>query len=293
MSRVTILGTGRMGSAMAQRLVLAGHDVRLWNRNPDRALLAAESGGVVATSAGEAVRDADVVLSVLSNGDATQAVLGSDEVLTALTPASIVCDMATSGPVAARAVAELYASRDLHFVDSPVAGSVPSVLSGTLLVMASGQRDDVDAVTPIMEAFAKKVVYLGPAGNGQSMKLAAGLVVHTLNSAVSEGLALASASGISREAAYEVFLSSSVAAPYVGYKQAAFLTTNDPVAMSLDLVAKDLGLIREQGESLGLELATLDGVAQEIAHAREAGFGASDMADVLRYVAGEGVPQRP
>ena len=294
MTTVAVLGTGRMGSAMAQRLGEAGHDVRVWNRSPEAADKAAQAAhGSVAASAPEAAAGAELVMSVFATGEVTSSVLGDPEFLSAVSPSTPVCDMATSGLDTALALASTYANHDRLFVDSPVSGSVPSVLSGSLLVMASGPEDAVNAASMTMSAFAKRVAYLGAAGNGQSMKLAVNLVVHALNSAVAEGLALAGAAGISREDAYDVLLDSSVAAPYVGYKQAAFLGTDGPVAMSVDLVAKDLGLIGQRSRDLGLTLSTLDAVSEEIAAARAAGFGGADMADVVRFLSGEEAPQRP
>lgn len=294
MTNVAVLGTGRMGSAMAQRLGEAGHDVRVWNRSADAAERAAQAAhGSVAASAAAAAADAELVLSVFATGEVTSSVLGDPDFLTAVSPSTPVCDMATSGLETALTLAAIYADHGRIFVDSPVSGSVPSVLSGTLLVMASGPQDAVDEAAITMSAFAKRVAYLGAAGSGQSMKLAVNLVVHALNSAVAEGLALAGASGISRADAYDVLLDSSVAAPYVGYKQAAFLGTDAPVAMSVDLVAKDLGLIGQRSRELGLTLSTLHAVAEEISAARAAGFGAADMADVVRFLSGEDIPQRP
>ena len=103
----------------------------------------------------------------------------------------------------------------MRFVDAPVSGSVPAVEAGTLLVMAGGEPDAVDAARPVLGAFARKVLHVGPAGAGQTMKLAVNLVVHDLNAAVAEALRLARSAGIAAADAYDVFQESVVAAPYV------------------------------------------------------------------------------
>lgn len=294
MTTVAVLGTGRMGCAMARRLVDAGHIVRLWNRSQSTAqALASELQCTSWPTVAEAVDTAEVVLSVLAGPDATSAVLLDPRTLEALGPDTVVCDMGTSGAQATAEIAARYEQLSKHFVDSPVSGSVPSVMSGSLLVMAGGTPGDVARVTPVLLAFAKRVAHVGPTGTGQSLKLAINLVVHSLNSAVSEALALAAASGIAPEDAYGVLLDSSSAAPYVAYKQEAFLALTSPVAMSLDLVARDLQLIREVAAQAELPLLTLDAVAEEVDRARQAGFGPTDMADVNRFLRGEQAPARP
>lgn len=294
MSSVTILGTGRMGAAMAEMVARAGHEVTLWNRTPARAQAIADRLGCdVAATPAAAVRGSDVVLSVLADGPTTTGVLLDPDVMDGLGAGSVTCDMATSGPVAALEVARAFEARGLAFVDSPVAGSVASVLNSALLVMASGPEDAVRRATTIFGAFAREVVFLGAAGSGQAMKLCAGLVVHTLNSAVAEGLALATRAGIDPALAYDVFAGSSVGAPYLTYKREVFLGTDAPVAMALDLSGKDLALILDYARDRGLTLPVLSGVVDEVSAARARGYGSSDMADVVRFVLGEDAPARP
>jgi len=116
------------------------------------------------------------------------------------------------------------------------------------------------------------------------MKLAVNLIVHNLNAAVSEALALATTAGISGEAAYDVFEQSVIAAPFVGYKRAAFLDARTPVAMSLDLVNKDLQLVAELAGELGVRLPVTDAAARSVAAACAAGFGLDDMASLTRFL---------
>lgn len=287
MAEVTVLGLGRMGEAMARRLLAAGETVTVWNRTRATAdALAAEGVGVrVAAELPEAVAGADAVLCTLSDGNVTRDLLLDPQVLAALSADTIVCDMGTSGVDVARALAEGFAASGKSFVDAPVSGSVATVSAGDLLVMASGARDDVVRVTPIMAAFARKVTYVGPAGAGQAMKLAVNLLVHGLNAALSESLLLASRAGIEPGAAYDVFQDSVVGSPFVRYKRGAFLQPAAPVAMSLDLVAKDLGLITDLAKSLGVPVPTTEAVATVVAQSRRAGFGPADMASLHHYLA--------
>ena len=283
-----MLGAGRMGAAMCRRLVDHGHHVRLWNRTSARAEAVRQQVGAgldVAVDPAAAVRGAAVVLSMLADGAATTSVLLDPAVLEALSPDAVVCDLGTSGVQAARDLARAYAASELRFVDSPVSGSVATVAAGQLLVMASGAVPDIDAVTPVLSAFSVRVIRVGDAGQGQAMKLAVNLVVHDLNSAVSESLVLAEGAGIDPATAYDVLENSAVGAPFVRYKRAAFLEPGQPVAMSLDLVAKDFGLIAELAAGQDRRVPVSEAARGVVDDAVAAGHGSDDMAGLRAYLA--------
>jgi 3-hydroxyisobutyrate dehydrogenase-like beta-hydroxyacid dehydrogenase len=278
-----------MGAAMCARLVGAGHRVRVWNRTRSRAESVRDAVGadglVVADTPSECVGGAEVVLSMLANGGATAATLLDRDLVEALGPETVVCDMGTSGVDAARSIARAYAAAHRRFVDAPVSGSVATVAAGQLLVMAAGAEEDVESVTPVLSAFAARIVRVGDAGQGQAMKLAVNLVVHDLNSAVSEALVLAEGAGIDPATAYEVLENSAVGAPFVRYKRAAFLEADQPVAMSLALVAKDLGLIADLAAAQGREVPVTRATRGVVDAAVAAGHGPQDMADLRVYLA--------
>lgn len=285
MADVALLGTGRMGAAMAARVVQAGHRLTVWNRTAVAARGLADSLGVrAADTPADAVRDADVVLCVLADGSATRTVLLDAEVLAALRPGSVVCDLGTSGVDVARDLAAGLATAGAQFVDAPVSGSVPAVVRGTLLVMAGGDDASIEAARAVLSAFARRIQRVGDPGAGQAMKLAVNLVVHDLNAALSEALVLAERAGITRENAYDVLQESVVAAPFVNYKRAAFLDAQTPVAMSLDLVSKDLRLITDLAAALAVPVAVTEAARQAVDDACAAGIGSSDMAQLSRFL---------
>jgi len=284
-----VLGAGRMGAAMCLRLVDAGHHVRLWNRTLSRAAAVRDeaSGRLEVTDTPAAcVTGAQVVLSMLADGPATMATLLDADLLEALDPVAVVCDLGTSGVDAAHRLSEAYAAAGRRFVDSPVSGSVTTVAAGQLLVMASGAPEDVRAATEVLSAFSARVIDVGLAGQGQSMKLAVNLVVHDLNAAVSEALVLAEGAGIDLATAYDVLEHSAVGAPFVRYKRAAFLSPDEPVAMSLDLVAKDFRLIADLAASQSRQVPVSEAAQRTVDDAVAAGQGAADMASLRAYLAG-------
>jgi len=280
MAEVAVLGAGRMGAAMARRLARAGHTVTAWNRTPRRAWALARDGITVTSDAAGAVRGRDLVIAMLADGAAARAVLLDSSVRSALSPGTIVCDMSTSGVGTAR---DLAAAIGDTFVDAPVSGSVPAVEAGTLLVMAAGADAAVETARAVLSAVADRIVVVGSPGAGQAMKLAVNLVLHDLNAALSEALVLAERAGLDRSRAYEVLGQSVVGAPYVHYKRSAFLDEDAPVAMSLALVAKDLGLICELASAVGSPAPVTGSVLRRVQQACAAGLDGADMAALSRY----------
>ena len=287
--RVAILGVGKMGAAIAKELAAAGVPLNLWNRNATVAeelkSSFASADIVVSDSAGKALVDADFAICTFTDGKVTQAVLVDDaNTLASVKSNLVIADMGTSGVASARALNEALTSRGIDFIDAPVSGSVATIAAHQLLVMASGKPDVIDLMRPVFVHFAKKVAVLGNAGAGQAMKLAVNLVVHSLSAALSESLALSTASGIAPEAAYDVFEESVVAAPFVKYKRAAFLDSQAPVAMRIDTVGKDMGLILGLARELNVPLESAEGVRNLYSHAQNGGFGACDMAAVFQFL---------
>jgi 3-hydroxyisobutyrate dehydrogenase-like beta-hydroxyacid dehydrogenase len=278
-----------MGAAMARELVAAGIEVTIWNRNQATARQLEQSISserlIVADSLHDAICKADLAICTFTDGRVMDEILTSDpELFVGVNSNLIVADMGTSGVISAKSVALKLRSQSIRFIDCPVSGSVATIAAHQLLVMASGEEADVDAARPIFDVFAKKVLFLGAAGAGQAMKLAVNLVVHTLNAALSEGLALANSGGISLDAAYNVFEESVIAAPFVKYKRAAFLDPAAPVAMRIDTVGKDMRLILELGQIQSVPLSAGQAVARLYAQAQAAGFESQDMASLSRFL---------
>ncbi|HET6686247.1 MAG TPA: NAD(P)-dependent oxidoreductase [Jiangellaceae bacterium] len=286
--RVAVVGTGRMGAAMAARLRTCGADVVVHNRTRSRATaVAVATGATVAETPREAAAGADVVLVSLADDAAcTEAYGGEDGIVAGLSAASVVADTSTVGPWTSRRLNALVGERDAAMLDAPVSGSVPVVERGELTVMVGGAADDLDRARSVLDLLAGRIVHVGPAGAGATMKLAVNSVVHALNQALAEALVLAERSGVDRGTAYGIFAASVVGGPFVQYKRAAFEDPNGtPVAFSLDLVAKDLDLVLELASQVGLPMRQAEVNRAEVGTAVAAGLGERDMsalADLLR-----------
>lgn len=258
MATVAVLGTGHMGSAMARALARAGADLVLYNRTADRAAsVASELGARVAGSPAEAASSADVAISMLADGPAVESTWGGEDGLVAgAREGSVLVDMSTVPPETLRQFADPVRERGAGILDAPVSGSVGLAESGQLTIMAGGRAEDLSRARPILELMARQITHVGPLGSGHALKLAVNAVIFSLNNGVSEALVLAERAGIERGVAYDVMVSSAAGAPYLGYKRGAFVEPDGaPVAFSLELARKDLDLITNLADRLGVPMA--------------------------------------
>jgi 3-hydroxyisobutyrate dehydrogenase-like beta-hydroxyacid dehydrogenase len=275
MTTVAIVGTGRMGSAMARALARAGHQLVLHNRSRDRAeALAAELGPPARASgtAAEAAAAAEVTLSMLADDAACRFVYGgADGLIAGAHAGGVLVDLSTVRPETIRSFEADVRATGSGLLDAPVSGSVTLAESGQLTLMVGGEGADLDRARPVLEGIAKAIFHLGPLGTGAAMKLAVNVVIFGLNEALAEGLVLAEAAGIDLATAYDVIATGAAGAPYVGYKRAQFLDPEEaPVAFSLALTEKDLRLITETAAALGQPLPQT-AVNLEIVRAAAAG----------------------
>jgi 3-hydroxyisobutyrate dehydrogenase-like beta-hydroxyacid dehydrogenase len=296
MTKVGIVGTGRMGSAIARAIRAAGFDLMVWNRTraPCDAL-AAELGCRSVETPAEVAAASDVTISMLADAEAVDAVYaGPDGVIAGARPGSVVVDSSTVPPSVIRRHETAIRDRDAGVLDAPVSGSVSLAESGELTLMVGGELADLERARPVLEAYGARLFHLGPLGTGAAMKLAVNTVIFGLNQALSEGLVLAERAGIRREWAYDVLAASAVGAPYVGYKRAAFLEPDTtPVAFAAALAAKDLRLIESLASDLDVELPQSKVDLAVIDALLSAGGGDRDFSAVAEYLrdqrrAGEG-----
>ena len=275
MTTVAVVGTGRMGSAMARSLARSGSDLILQNRTPDRAAaLASELGGRTVATPAEAAAAADVVITMLANQEAVESAWnGPDGLLSGARSGSVLVDMSTVPPSVIESFASGAAASGAGILDAPVSGSVPLAETGKLTIMAGGSAEDLERARPVLEQLATSIHHIGPLGTAAALKLAVNTLIFGLNQSVSEALVLAERAGISREIAYDVFVAGAAGAPYVNYKRAAFVDPeHTPVAFSLDLAAKDLRLILDLADAVGAPMPQTR-VNQEIVQAATDEFG--------------------
>jgi 3-hydroxyisobutyrate dehydrogenase-like beta-hydroxyacid dehydrogenase len=289
--KVAFVGIGKMGLPMAGNVLRAGHELTVFNRTLSRCDPLRDDGATVAASAAEAVREAEVLVTMLADPAAVEAQIVGDEQVLADAPAGLVwLEMSTIGPTAAREFAARAAGAGVAMLDAPVSGSIAVAEAATLVAMVGGDGEALERARPVLEAMTKAHFHLGESGAGAAMKLAVNVMVASQTVAISEALVLAEAAGIERADAYEVISAGALASPFVDYKKAAFLDPDGtPAAFALDLMRKDLRLALEQGEAAGLPLFGATAAAEAVTVAAGLEGGDEDLvrvADALRRIAG-------
>lgn len=189
---IVFIGIGLMGRPMAERLLRAGHPVRVWNRSAAKAEYLRQFGAQPCTSVAEAVAGAAIVVSMLEAGAAVGEVI--DAAAATLAPGTLWIDMSSTAHAEALAFHSRLTQLDCRFIDAPVSGGVAGAEAGTLAIMAGGAPDDFTAAGPLFAAMGRATL-VGPAGSGQVAKLCNQLIVGAFLNIVAEALLLAQAAG--------------------------------------------------------------------------------------------------
>ncbi len=285
MTHVAIVGTGRMGTAFAKRLIEVGHSVIVWNRTAARASAAIEAGAQAAPDLA-GVTTAETILVSLTDVAAVDAAI--DALIGAGIAGKLVIDLSTLLPDETRTVAAKVVAAGADFVDCPVGGTVGPALKGQLLGMAGGSAASFGRARPVLEQLCRRVEHLGPAGSGAQMKLAVNLPLAIYWKTLAEALALLKGSGIPVETAISLIADSS-AGPTVLKNRAQVVIdtlngTDQPGTFDIAGLAKDLDLALRQAALAGQAMPLSDAAAKSYADALSDGLGGFDGASLTRHL---------
>jgi 3-hydroxyisobutyrate dehydrogenase len=234
MTSIAVLGTGQMGTAIARRLLASGHRVTAWNRTPATAAALAEAGAGVAATPAAAVAGADLVITMLTDAVAVEAVLfDPGGAAAAVRPGAVVVQMSTIGPDQVRAIAERLPGA-VSLLDAPVGGSVGAVEAGTLTIFAGGSRAVLELAEPSLRDLGT-IRHCGPVGAGAALKLVVNTALVTALGALHDTLAVADAVDVDRKVALDVL----AAGPLGGAVRRATATG---ASFAISLAAKDARL---------------------------------------------------
>ena len=279
-----------MGSRMVRRLLSAGHKVTGYNRTKSKAQGLLDSGMNWADTPRAVAEAADIILSMVTNTQALEAVaVGADGLLAGLSAEKIYIDMSTVSPAASRNLAKQVEAKGAQMLDAPVSGSVITLEEGKLSIMVGGSRPTFEKALPVLQAIGPKVTHVGANGLAVSMKIATNLSLAVQMLAFSEGVLLAEKSGIARETAVEVLLNSVIASPMVKYRGPFVLNMPDEAWFDVNMMQKDLLLALEMGRQLDVPLPTTAITNEMLTTARGMGLAEKDFAilfDALAQMAG-------
>ena len=269
-----LIGLGNMGTAIAERLLGAGDDLVVHNRTPEKAEPLAARGAAVAGTAAELAAAADVVLTSLSDDGALEAVAAS--VAPAVRPGTVLVDMSTVSPGASARVAALAEEASLLYLRAPVSGNPGVVRAGALTFIVSGPRAALERAEQVLRGIGPTIHHVGDGEQARIVKLAINLVIAGLAQLMAEALVLGEASGVSRAALLETMGDSAAGAPFVKYKTEPLLRDDYSATFTTSLMEKDLDLVLEAAEAVGVRLPLAGEIQGLVRSAIEAGYGDDD-----------------
>jgi len=281
MTAVAVLGLGAMGRAIAARLLGAGHDVGVWNRTPGRDEELVAAGARRSTTPADAVRDAEVVITMVTDPPALEAVLfGPDGAGPTIPDAATLIDMSTVGPTEIASVVERLAP--VAVLDAPVLGSVPSVESGSLVILAGGDPTAFEGHTELLSLLGTPI-YVGPSGSGAWLKLVNNAAGTAALVAVGELLGLTDHAEIDLDVALDSLAAGPLASLIERWRPR--LTGEDHASyFRLALARKDLALAVEEAERAGTELTVAEAAAARCDEAIEDGLGDQDFGAIVPFL---------
>lgn len=276
--RVAILGTGRMGAPMARSMRRAGLDVAAWNRTRDKAEALHDDGVHIVGTVGGAVRDAEVVITMVYDLDSVLAI--TEELTGALADGAVWLQSATVGPAGMARIAA--AAGDVGLVDAPVLGTVKPAQEGTLVPLVAGDDALIDAARPVLEAIGSKTIVAGDRlGAASALKLACNAWVLSITAATAQSVALARGLDVDPRLFLTAIADGATDSPYAQLKGTAMITDDLAASFSLDAGRKDLDLIAAAAAEAGVPTELTDALAAIYGRASAEGHGDDDLAAVI------------
>jgi 3-hydroxyisobutyrate dehydrogenase len=273
--KVSILGAGQMGAAMAARLADTGHHVTIWDRNPERANRLTGTDRTAAADAASAVADAPVVITMVTNGEAVQAI--AEQMLPALHPDAVWVQASTVGADWADRLRALANAHGRSMLDAPVSGSTGPARHGKLSWLVSGPSTAVEATRPVLDALGERVLHVGAGQEASRLKLVVNTWMTAATVAMADALTACDRLGIPRSALLDVVTGGPLAMPYAVQKAQLMTDREYTAGFPVELALKDIRLA-EQAE--GRQPPLLRTLKERLQRAVDAGHSRDDLAAV-------------
>jgi 3-hydroxyisobutyrate dehydrogenase-like beta-hydroxyacid dehydrogenase len=253
--RVALVGLGRMGVPIAERVLGAGHELTVYNRSPGKADDLLARGAAISGSAKDLLEAADVCITMVSDDVALEAVTISGEgVLAGARPGTVLVDMSTVSVAASRVVADAADERGVAYLRAPVSGNPGVVRAGNLTIVVSGPSEAFERVEPLLREIGPSVHHVGEAEEARVVKLALQVLIAGTAELMAEALLLGEAAGVSRAKLLDVIGASAVGSPFVKYKTGPLLADDYSATFTTAMMKKDLDLVRALAGEQGVPL---------------------------------------
>jgi 3-hydroxyisobutyrate dehydrogenase len=271
---IGFIGLGIMGGAMAANILRAGYDLTVWNRTPGRITPLAESGAAVAAGPADLAGRSDIIITCVSDTPDVEAViLGPGGVIEGARPGALVIDCSTISPEATRAIAVRLRQKGVHLLDAPVSGGSEGAARGTLSIMLGGEADQVARALPVLQAMGQTITHVGGQGAGQMAKLVNQVLVVVTMQGVAEALLLAQAGGLDLERTLAAVGGGAAGSWMLNNRGPQVIHRDWRPGFTIDLQQKDLRLVLEAADELGIPLPSTALVFQFYRTLQQRGLG--------------------
>jgi 3-hydroxyisobutyrate dehydrogenase-like beta-hydroxyacid dehydrogenase len=291
--RVAVVGLGKMGEALAERVLDAGYPLAVFNRTVERTVPLAARGATVLRSAADGPANADVCITMVADDAALEAVaLGAHGVLARPAPGTVLIDMSTVSVGVSERVAERAAEIGVEYLRAPVSGNPGVVRGGTLTIIVSGPEQVALELDPLLRALGPKVLYVGERERARVAKLVLQVLVGGTAELLGEALVLGESAGIDRARLLEVIGASAVGSPFVAYKSEPLLRDDYSATFTTEMMLKDIDLVLDLARESDLRLPFARQLRELLESAAAGGYGDVDFIALyaqLRQDAGESV----
>jgi len=284
MAKIAFIGLGIMGAPMAGHLAKAGHDLTVFNRSMGKSQAWVERyGGEAATSPAQAASEADVVLACVgTDDDLAEITTGRDGAFRTLRAGGLFIDHTTVSARIARTLDAEATARGLHFVDAPVSGGQAGAEKGALSVMCGGSDAAINAARIVMQPYAARIVHCGPAGAGQTTKMANQIAIAGVLQGLSEALRFAQGSGLDLSRVHEAISGGAAQSWQMDNRWATMAEDQFDFGFAIDWMRKDLGLALDEARTIGAALPVTALVDQFYAEVQAMGGARQDTSALVR-----------
>lgn len=284
--KVSFLGLGVMGGAIARHIGNAGHELTIYNRSPERleAWQAANPGleARVAANPADAAEAADAVITCVGNDDdLADVVLGPHGVFSTIRKGGVFIDHTTVSARIARQISVEARDLEVHCVDAPMTGSQIGAEKGTLTLMCGGRKDAIEAARPVMEAYSARIVHVGKAGAGQTTKMANQICIAGIVASLAEAVRFAQASHLDMDKVYEAISGGAAQSWQMENRWQTMAKGEFDFGFALDWMRKDLAYALEEAGRLGLSSPVTALVDQFYAELQADGRGRQDTSALI------------
>jgi 3-hydroxyisobutyrate dehydrogenase len=281
-TRIAFLGLGIMGSGMAGRLLDAGARLTVFNRSAERSSPLAARGATVAASPRDAVADADIVFSMVSDDAASHAMWeGGSGALAGVRPGTVLVECSTVTVGRITELAESATRIGCELVDAPVTGSKMQAAGGELFFLVGGSEQGLARIRPALDVMGKTVVHLGPVGSGALVKLINNFLAGVQAASLAEAIAIIERSSLDRNQTVAAIVNGSPGSPVMKTLASRILADDFSPNFYLHLLAKDLGYAIGEGESRGVPMSMASAALGLLQNSIARGDGEKDMAAVV------------